>query len=112
MYAVATCRGSVLRGVTTGEFGDEQATGAVHSANNLARIKPRTRTVFDPSTQARRIVSSHDARMPSDLDIRPGDQFRDDTHSATYQVIDVSQPDQQGRESDLLIQLRLVTAAS
>jgi hypothetical protein len=112
VYAVATCRGSVLRGTAENTFGDDVATGAVHSTNHPARIKPRTHTVFDPTTQARRIVSSHDMRIQSDTDIQPGDQFRDDTHGITYAVIDAHQPDQQGRESDLLIQLRLVTAAS
>jgi hypothetical protein len=105
MYAVATCRGSILRGTTENEFGDDEDNNTVAASGVLARIKSKGRRVFDSATQTARIVQVPMARMQSDTDIRPGDRFRDDTHGVTYAVIFVDQPDQQCRESYLLIEL-------
>lgn len=111
MYHAATCRGSILRGTTESVFGDDEDNATVAASGVLARIKSKSRRVFDSTTQTARIVQVPTARMQSDTDIRPGDRFRDDTHGVTYAVIEVDQPDQQGRESDLLIELKRVKAA-
>jgi hypothetical protein len=112
MYAVATCRGSILRGTTENEFGDDEDNNTVAASGVLARIKTTSRRIFDSSTQTARIVDVPMARMQSNTDIRPGDRFRDDTHGGTtYAVINVTQPDQQGRESDLVIELKKVNKA-
>jgi hypothetical protein len=112
VYARATCRGSILRGTTQNEFGDEEDNGTVVARDVLAQIKTRSRRLFDSATQTSRIVDVPMARMQSDTDIQPGDQFRDDTHGGViYAVKNVTQPDQGGRESDLVIELVKVKKA-
>ncbi|ANZ35251.1 hypothetical protein BBK82_03350 [Lentzea guizhouensis] len=112
MYAVATCRGSILRGSTESEFGDEEDNETVAASGVLARIKSERRRVFDSATQTARTVRVPMARVQSDTDIKAGDRFRDDTHGGViYAVIDVDQPDQQGRQSDLVIELRKLKPA-
>lgn len=111
MYALATCRGSILRGTTTNAFLDAEDNDTVVASGVLARIKTTSRRVFDSATQTARVVDAPAARMQSDTDIRPGDRFRDDTNGGTYAVINVTQPDQQGRDSDLRIELRKVKKA-
>lgn len=112
MYTVATCKGSILRGTTQNEFLDEEDNGTVVARNVSAAIKTKARRIFDSATQTARTVSLPVARMQSDTDIRPGDQFRDDTHGGViYAVKDVTQPDQQGRDSDLVIELVKVKKA-
>jgi len=112
VYAVATCKGSILRGTTQNEFGDDEDNGSVVARNVSAAIKTKARRLFDSATQTARIVDVPMARMQSDTDIRPGDQFRDDTHGGViYAVQNVTQPNQQGRDSDLVIELVKVKKA-
>jgi hypothetical protein len=112
VFAVATCKGSILRGTTENEFGDDEDDGTVIARDISAAIKTKSRRLFDSATQTSRIVDVPMARMQSDTDIQPGDQFRDDTHGGViYAVKNVTQPDQQGRESDLVIELVKVKKA-
>lgn len=112
MNTVATCRGSILRGTTENEFGDLEDNSTVAASGVLARLKTTRSVVQDSATQTPRVITSTQARMPSNTDIRPGDRFRDDTNGGTtYAVLDVTQPDTQGHKSDLDVLLRQVTPA-
>lgn len=111
MYAAATCTGTILRGDALDEYHDRVDNSTVAASGVLARIESRGIRVVDQTTQTPNTVRTPYARMQSDTDIRPGDRYRDDTHGITYVVLDVDQPNQLGRESDLNVGLQRVTAA-
>ncbi|GAA1281511.1 hypothetical protein [Saccharothrix xinjiangensis] len=115
MYAVATCTGSIYRGTTTDDVGDtvdvDVDTATPVATRVLARIKTRTVQLRDQTTQNPITVRRPVAEMQSDTDIRPGDRYRCTRHRDTYVVLSATQPDQLGRESDLIVQLQQVTPA-
>jgi hypothetical protein len=109
MYAVASCLASILRGTTTDQFGDQVDTGTVIATDVPALITEKSRTVYDPSTQERRIVRVSRGAVQSDTDIRDNDQLRDYTTGITYMVQSVTQAGGAGFVNDLVLELKRVT---
>lgn len=114
MYAVATCVGSIHRGTTTDDVGDvvdvnDSSTTVAEGV--LARLRTRSIQLRDQTTQTPTTVRRPVAQMQSDTDIRPGDRYRCTRHGVTYAVLSATQPDQLGRESDLIVELQQVVPA-
>lgn len=108
MYGLANCLISVLRGTSTDTWGDQVDNGAIAASGIPARILVRSRTVFDESTQEPRVVQIVSGAVASTADVRDGDQIRDDTHSVTYTVQSVTQPNGVGLVPDLELDLQRV----
>lgn len=108
MYTLATCTGSILRGTSTDVYGDEVDAGTVVQSGVQAAVQEKQHRVFDPATQAPRVVRSIEAYVQSDVDIRDGDQFRDDTNNITYAVVVVTQPGGPAWTSDLSVELQRI----
>lgn len=108
MYAIATCRASVLRGTGTDQWGDASDSGTVVNTGLLARVVVKNVTAYDPSTQTARTVQQVIGVVESDTDILDTDQLRDDTNGITYIIESVTQPGGPGRADDLVLELRRV----
>ncbi|MEU9819210.1 hypothetical protein ACIGG9_16035 [Pseudonocardia alni] len=109
MYAVATCRGSILRGTTTDAYGDESDVATVVATGVLACLREVSSRIFDHATQTPRQVRRTTAQVPSATDIRVGDRFRDDRHDVVYEVLNVARPGGPGRVPDQEVELRRTT---
>lgn len=111
MYALASCTASILRGTTVDQYGDVEDTGTVAATGIPMSIQDTTQRVWDPSTQTPRVVRVIQAYCQSDVDLRTGDQVRDDTNGITYMVTNVTQPYGPAWTSDLDVDLKRVTNA-
>jgi hypothetical protein len=111
MYALATCRGSILRGTTTDEYGDVADAANIIATGVLASIQETTHRVWDRATQTPRIVRGFGCSMPSTTDIGPDDRFRDDTNGVTYIVVAVTQPGGPAWTSDLEVELKRINGS-
>lgn len=111
MYAIASCTASILRGTTTDQFGDPADNGTVVASGVPFLIQDVNQTVFDPATQTRRVIRAIEAACQSDVDLRVGDQVRDDTNGITYIVHDVTKPFGPAWTPDLDVELKRVTPA-
>lgn len=109
MYAVASCLASILRGTTIDADGDEVDTDTAIATGVPALITEKSRTVYDPSTQERRIIRVSRGAVQSDTDIRDNDRLRDDTNGITYMVQSVTQAGGAGFTNDLVLELKRVT---
>jgi hypothetical protein len=109
MYVIASCTASILRGTTTDQFGDTVDTGTVIATGIPFLIEETRQREFDPATQQPRIVRGTDGVCQSDVDIKPGDQVRDDTHNILYFVLDVTQKGGAAWTPDLDVDLQRIT---
>lgn len=110
MYAIATCRASILRGSVEDRYGDEADTDTVVEAGLLANISQTTLNTFDPSTGQARQVRTYRGILERSVDVRTADRLRDDTHSITYTINNVTRNDSPGLSGDVVLELERVTA--
>lgn len=108
MYALATCRASILRGTTTDDFGDVVDSSTVVQSNVLAQITERSQVVQDPNSLTPRTVRDVRGFVPSDIDISANDRLRDDTHGVVYIVVEVVRPGGPAYSRDIALQLKRV----
>lgn len=108
MYALATCRASILRGTTTDEFGDVVDNSTVVQSNIPAQITERGQVVQDPNSLTPRTVRDVRGLVPSDTDITASDRLRDDTHGVVYIVVEVVRPGGPAYSRDIALQLKRV----
>lgn len=111
MYAIASCTATILRGTTIDQYGDPQDNGTPIASGVPFYIADTQDRVWDPATQTPRVVRMIDGQCQSDVDLRIGDQVRDDTNGITYIVNDVTQPYGAGWTSDLDVDLKRITPA-
>lgn len=108
MYALATCRASILRGTTTNEFGDVVDTDTVVESNVLAQITERGQVVQDPNTLTPRTIRDVRGYVPSNTNITAADRLRDDTHGVVYIVVEVIRPGGPAYSRDTALLLKRV----
>ncbi|MCW2898566.1 MAG: hypothetical protein JWO67_831 [Streptosporangiaceae bacterium] len=109
MYQIANATASILRGTTKNAYGDDVPSGTVVASGITAYFAEDAQTVFDPATQAPRIVRTVSGLVPSTTDITEDDQIRDDTTGITYAIQAVVRPSLPGRAADLQLALRRTT---
>jgi hypothetical protein len=109
MYALASCTASILRGTSVDQFGDTVDTGTVIATGVPFLIEDVNQRVFDPATQQPRIVRAIEAVCQSNVDVKPGDQVRDDTNNVLYLVNDVTQKYGAAWTPDLDVDLTRIT---
>lgn len=111
MYALASCLASILRGTTVDQYGDAQDNSTVVASGVPMAIQDTTQRVWDPATQTPKVVHSIECSVQSNVDLRIGDQVRDDTNNVTYIVNNVVQPYGPAWTSDLDVDLKRITPA-
>lgn len=109
MYALATCRGDILRGTTEDDYGDVVDATTVVASGVLASLRETASRVYDRTTQTARVVRTTTALFPSGTDLQVSDRFRDSNSGILYWVENVSNISGPGFRSDTLAELRRVT---
>ncbi|MET8848053.1 hypothetical protein [Amycolatopsis sp. NPDC004625] len=110
MWALATCRASIYRGTSADpDYGDPVPNNSAPLYTNvLAAIEEKRATFWDHASQTPRVVRSVLGTVPSTTDIKTGDRIRDGKTGALYVVLNVTRPQQAGREPDTQLDLKRV----
>lgn len=109
MYSLATGTGTIRRGVSLTEYGDEVDDGVVVAAGVLVSIQETTKRVWDPADQVLRIVRVYDCSVQSDTDLRTNDVLTEDGPGGrTFQVTSASQGGGWAWTSDLNVMLKRI----
>jgi hypothetical protein len=109
MQAVATTSISILRGVTTDAYGDEQDTDTPVHTGIPASLTEQTRRVTTRDDPVPRIVRYAVARVTAGTDVTDQDRIRDERTGAVYIVEAVSSMANPAAAADLRLDLRRTT---
>lgn len=109
MYALATTTVSILRGTSVDEYGDAYDNGTVAASGIPAAVVEESRRTYDRATQTPRTIRAVRGTLGSGVDVREGDQLRDDRTGLIYAVQAVTQPGGVGMTPDLDVDLIRVT---
>ncbi|MFI8351323.1 hypothetical protein [Streptomyces sp. NPDC085596] len=109
MQAIATTQISILRGVTTDAYGDEQNVDMPVYTGIPASLAEQTRRVTTRDDPTPRIVRYATARVPARTDITDQDRVRDERTGAVYSVDAVSSMTNPTLTVDIRLDLRRTT---
>jgi hypothetical protein len=109
MQAIATTRISILRGVTTDAYGDEQDTDTPVHTGIPASLTEQSRRVTTRDDPTPRIVRYAVARVPARTDVLDQDRVRDERTGSVYIVDAVSSMANPAAVPDIRLDLRRTT---
>jgi hypothetical protein len=109
MQAIATTLVSVLRGVTTDAYGDEQDTDTPVHTGIPASLTEQSRRVTTRDDPTPRIVRYAVARVPAQTDVTDQDRLLDERTGAIYSVDAVSSMANPAATPDIRLDLRRTT---
>lgn len=109
MQAIATTLVTILRGVTTDAYGDEQDADTTVVTGVPASLIEQSRRVTTRDDPTPRIVRYAVARVPARTDVTDQDRLRDERSGAIYIVDAVSGTTNPAFEVDRRLDLRRTT---
>lgn len=110
MRARATTTVSILRGVSTNDYGDEVDEPTPLHTRVPASIIEQSRRTYLPAEGATRVVRSVRCRLTAGTDVLKGDRIQDEQTNAVYVVNDLNDsPGSPVHMPDIVLELSRTT---